>query len=220
MSLFRPFCNPSIPLLSPFRASLSFNCQHSLTSVAKLPSRAYSITNRFRMAQEYKLSVSPAALKSGRMAEADVEGIKDGKVLLVKADGKINALSAKCTHYGAPLAKGVFDGRSRVTCPWHGGECPSSDHLEKMRIILMNICSVLQHHDRRRRRRPSPRSIGEVRSLREERRAICQSRRVRHNKERKTAFRSLHTLEGTEGRHSGRWLWRSWCHGSAARRRV
>ncbi|XP_034249300.1 apoptosis-inducing factor 3 isoform X2 [Thrips palmi] len=42
-----------------------------------------------------------------------------GKVLVVKQKGKISAVGSKCTHYGAPLIKGVL-GEGRVRCPWHG----------------------------------------------------------------------------------------------------
>ena len=39
-------------------------------------------------------------LKEGQMKAVDVDG---GKVLLSNIGGKINATSANCTHYGAPL---------------------------------------------------------------------------------------------------------------------
>jgi len=39
-------------------------------------------------------------LKEGQMKAVDVDG---GKVLLSNIGGKINATSAYCTHYGAPL---------------------------------------------------------------------------------------------------------------------
>ncbi|XP_069679458.1 apoptosis-inducing factor 3 isoform X1 [Periplaneta americana] len=42
-----------------------------------------------------------------------------GKILLVKQNGKLSAVGAKCTHYGAPLDTGVL-GEGRVRCPWHG----------------------------------------------------------------------------------------------------
>lgn len=42
-----------------------------------------------------------------------------GKVLVVKQKGKITAVGSKCTHYGAPLEKGVL-GDGHVRCPWHG----------------------------------------------------------------------------------------------------
>lgn len=44
--------------------------------------------------------------------------VGDENVLVAKRNGKPFALSAKCTHYGGPLAKGlVVDGT--VRCPWH-----------------------------------------------------------------------------------------------------
>jgi NADPH-dependent 2,4-dienoyl-CoA reductase/sulfur reductase-like enzyme/nitrite reductase/ring-hydroxylating ferredoxin subunit len=39
-------------------------------------------------------------------------------VLLVRKGAAIHAMGAKCTHYGGPLAEGLFDG-STVRCPWH-----------------------------------------------------------------------------------------------------
>jgi NADPH-dependent 2,4-dienoyl-CoA reductase/sulfur reductase-like enzyme/nitrite reductase/ring-hydroxylating ferredoxin subunit len=39
-------------------------------------------------------------------------------VLLARVDGKCYALSAHCTHYGAPLAEGYLSG-DRIVCPWH-----------------------------------------------------------------------------------------------------
>uniref|UniRef100_A0AAQ5YHE5 Rieske domain-containing protein n=1 Tax=Amphiprion ocellaris TaxID=80972 RepID=A0AAQ5YHE5_AMPOC len=40
-------------------------------------------------------------------------------VLLARTDGKYSAIGNQCTHYGAPLSKGVITGH-RVRCPWHG----------------------------------------------------------------------------------------------------
>ncbi|RZC32804.1 apoptosis-inducing factor 3 [Asbolus verrucosus] len=42
-----------------------------------------------------------------------------GRVLLVRQNGKLSALGAKCTHYGAPLVHGAL-GEGRVRCQWHG----------------------------------------------------------------------------------------------------
>jgi len=74
------------------------------------------------MADEYKLkSVTSLALQPGDKHEAEVEGIEGAKVLLVNAGGTVQAIGAKCTHYGAPLVKGVLTTAGRLTCPWHGG---------------------------------------------------------------------------------------------------
>ena len=71
---------------------------------------------------EYKLKdLTSLDLKSGEKRQVEVEGIAEAKVLLVNTGGKITALGAKCTHYGAPLVKGVLTGDGRLTCPWHGG---------------------------------------------------------------------------------------------------
>jgi nitrite reductase/ring-hydroxylating ferredoxin subunit len=39
---------------------------------------------------------------------------KDGKVLVYRLGDEVHATSAFCTHYGAPLAKGVLTGDGRV----------------------------------------------------------------------------------------------------------
>ncbi|EMC98674.1 hypothetical protein BAUCODRAFT_119980 [Baudoinia panamericana UAMH 10762] len=73
------------------------------------------------MAQEFKLKgLTSVDLKNGQKQEAEVEGIEEGKVLLVKVDNQVHAVTPKCTHYGAPLIKGVVTGDGRLTCPWHG----------------------------------------------------------------------------------------------------
>lgn len=73
------------------------------------------------MATEFKLKgFTSIDLKNGQMQEAEVEGVEEGKVLLAKIKDEVHALSPKCTHYGAPLAKGVLSGDGRLTCPWHG----------------------------------------------------------------------------------------------------
>ncbi|KAF5297030.1 hypothetical protein FQA39_LY12244 [Lamprigera yunnana] len=56
-------------------------------------------------------------LKENEMKVFDLQDA--GKVLLVKQKGKLTALGAKCTHYGAPLQNGVL-GDGRVRCQWHG----------------------------------------------------------------------------------------------------
>ena len=43
---------------------------------------------------------------------------KGEPVLLIRKGTAVHAMGAKCTHYGGPLAEGLFDG-STVRCPWH-----------------------------------------------------------------------------------------------------
>ncbi|CAL1716034.1 unnamed protein product [Somion occarium] len=57
-------------------------------------------------------------LKDGDMKQVDFED--EGKVLLSRLGDEVHATSAFCTHYGAPLAKGVLTADGRVVCPWHG----------------------------------------------------------------------------------------------------
>ncbi|CBF82545.1 hypothetical protein AN9103.2 [Aspergillus nidulans FGSC A4] len=74
------------------------------------------------MAQKYKLKdiSSLTGINNFDKVEAEVEGVQDGKVLLVKYEDKVHAISPKCTHYGAPLKNGVVSPEGRITCPWHG----------------------------------------------------------------------------------------------------
>lgn len=75
------------------------------------------------MAQDYKLKdiTSLADVKDMDKVECEVDGIQDGKVLLVRYNGQVHAMTPKCTHYGAPLKLGVVAPEGRITCPWHGG---------------------------------------------------------------------------------------------------
>ena len=54
-------------------------------------------------------------LTDGELKEVRVG---DTDVLLARADGQYYALHPQCTHYQAPLAKGVLNGH-RLICPWH-----------------------------------------------------------------------------------------------------
>ncbi|KAF4301752.1 hypothetical protein GTA08_BOTSDO10000 [Botryosphaeria dothidea] len=98
------------------------------------------------MAQEFKLkSIGSLNLKNGDKQEAEIEGIENGKVLLVKVNDRISATSPNCTHYGAPLVKGVLTGEGRLTCPWHGAcfnvasgdveDAPALDPLATFEVI-------------------------------------------------------------------------------------
>lgn len=56
-------------------------------------------------------------LLDGQMKQVEFD---KGHVLLSRIGDNIHATSAFCTHYGAPLAKGVLTSDGRVVCPWHG----------------------------------------------------------------------------------------------------
>ncbi|KAL1888063.1 Apoptosis-inducing factor 1 [Sporothrix stenoceras] len=95
---------------------------------------------------EFKLKdVTSLALKTGEKKEVEVEGIEDAKVLLVNAAGTVQAIGPKCTHYGAPLVKGVLTANGRITCPWHGAcfnaktgdveDAPALDYLPTFKVV-------------------------------------------------------------------------------------
>ncbi|KAL5120434.1 Apoptosis-inducing factor 1 [Pleosporales sp. CAS-2024a] len=98
------------------------------------------------MAQEFKLKdVTSLSLQNGEKKEVEVEGIEGGKILLLKVQDKVHATSANCTHYGAPLAKGVLTPDGRLTCPWHGAcfsvatgdveDAPALDPISKYEVF-------------------------------------------------------------------------------------
>jgi Rieske Fe-S protein len=81
-----------------------------------------AFTTNSRIMAEFKLKgITSLDLKPGEKKEVEVEGVDEGKVLLCNVGGKVTAIGSKCTHYGAPLIKGVLTGDGRITCPWHGG---------------------------------------------------------------------------------------------------
>ncbi|KAF5392383.1 hypothetical protein D9757_001502 [Collybiopsis confluens] len=78
-----------------------------------------AVTSSFRrtMASKTIAVLDETELKDGQMKEVDFE---KGTVLVSRLGDKVHATSAFCTHYGAPLAKGVLTADARVVCPWHG----------------------------------------------------------------------------------------------------
>ncbi|KAL0487516.1 hypothetical protein AKO1_008636 [Acrasis kona] len=69
------------------------------------------------MAKQHRVA-SVKDIKDGGLLEVS---IGENKILLSKVKGgDIHATSAKCTHYGAPLSKGVLTPEGRLICPWHG----------------------------------------------------------------------------------------------------
>ncbi|XP_055003884.1 apoptosis inducing factor mitochondria associated 4 [Boleophthalmus pectinirostris] len=83
-------------------------------------------------------------LKDGEMKAVEVG---DAKVLLVRTRGQYTAIGSKCSHYGAPLIKGVLVG-DRVRCPFHGAcfnvktgdieDYPGLDSLPCYKVTVTN----------------------------------------------------------------------------------
>ncbi|RKF53844.1 Apoptosis-inducing factor 1 [Golovinomyces cichoracearum] len=89
--------------------------------ISSPPFQNFIYPNYRKMSQEYKLKdLTCLNLKPGEKKEAEVEGIEGAKVLLCNSNGTVSAIGSKCTHYGAPLVKGVLTPDGRITCPWHG----------------------------------------------------------------------------------------------------
>ncbi|XP_053311834.1 apoptosis-inducing factor 3-like [Spea bombifrons] len=89
-------------------------------------------------------------MKDGEMREFEVHGYP---VLVVRSNGAFSAVGSKCSHYGAPLSKGVLEG-DRVRCPWHGAcfniktgdieEYPGLDSLPCFKVTVEKgaVCIV------------------------------------------------------------------------------
>ncbi|XP_027129039.1 apoptosis-inducing factor 3 isoform X2 [Larimichthys crocea] len=83
-------------------------------------------------------------LRDGQMMEVEV---RHHSVLLTRSEGKYTAIGNQCTHYGAPLSKGVITGQT-VRCPWHGAcfnaltgdleEYPGIDGLPCHKVKIQN----------------------------------------------------------------------------------
>ena len=62
---------------------------------------------------------SVSDLAPGQMKEIVVgPDPKKDTVVLANVDGEFHCVGSKCSHFGAPLAKGILFG-DRVFCPWH-----------------------------------------------------------------------------------------------------
>jgi nitrite reductase/ring-hydroxylating ferredoxin subunit/uncharacterized membrane protein len=67
---------------------------------------------------DFTVVLSEAALPENGAIRADFAGVP---VLLSRSEGGVAAISAVCTHRGAPLDEGEFAGGC-VRCPWHGSK--------------------------------------------------------------------------------------------------
>jgi len=91
--------------------------------------------------------IEQVVCKENEIVEGELKlfEVGPGKVLVSKYEGKLSAVSSKCTHYGAPLNTGAYkDGK--VRCPWHGAcfstvtgdieDYPGLDSLQKYEIFV------------------------------------------------------------------------------------
>lgn len=100
----------------------------------QLQKGSFSTTSRTMAQQQYRLKLDSLDMKNMEKREAEVEGAEGAKVLLLKVGDQVHALGAKCTHYGAPLVKGVVTPDGRLTCPWHGGR------EFNLRLLIGTVC--------------------------------------------------------------------------------
>jgi NADPH-dependent 2,4-dienoyl-CoA reductase/sulfur reductase-like enzyme/nitrite reductase/ring-hydroxylating ferredoxin subunit len=101
------------------------------------------------------------------LADGQLKGVKAGEtdVLLARRGDDVFALGAHCTHYGAPLEKGLLHG-SRITCPWHHTcfdvrtgkrlEAPAIDGLPRYEVRIENGEIIVQIPDETTDRVPNP----------------------------------------------------------------
>nr|CAH0112337.1 unnamed protein product [Daphnia galeata] len=91
--------------------------------------------------EEFKLCYSEN-LKENEMKVFEVG---EKQVLVVKENGNVYAMGAKCTHFGAPLSSGIFC-KGKVYCPWHGacfdsktGDIEEFPALDPIPVYPVNI---------------------------------------------------------------------------------
>lgn len=65
---------------------------------------------------EWKAVLSAEQLQEGRPFRVFYG---DVPVVLVRADGRIHAMAATCSHLGGPLDEGAVE-HGEIVCPWHG----------------------------------------------------------------------------------------------------
>jgi nitrite reductase/ring-hydroxylating ferredoxin subunit/uncharacterized membrane protein len=81
--------------------------------------RGVGVNNAFWQHEigEWSPVLDDAALPEGTPVNVDVDGTA---VLLYRKDGRVLAISSRCSHAGGPLHEGEIDREAEcVTCPWH-----------------------------------------------------------------------------------------------------
>jgi nitrite reductase/ring-hydroxylating ferredoxin subunit/uncharacterized membrane protein len=88
---------------------------------------------------DFKPAVATRELTEGQLKRVLVE---EQPVLLLKLGGTVYALSAVCSHYGAPLNDGKIVERT-IECPWHA----SRFALEDGRVVEGPACAGVPVYD-------------------------------------------------------------------------
>src|SRR6476469_8915043 len=89
--------------------------------------------------------------------------VGDDDVVLARADGRVFAVGAHCTHYHGPLAQGLIVGDT-VRCPWHHA-CFSLQTGEALRAPALDPVArwrVEAVRDRARQFTPVDQPVGAV----------------------------------------------------------
>jgi nitrite reductase/ring-hydroxylating ferredoxin subunit/uncharacterized membrane protein len=83
-------------------------------------------------------------LETGKLTRVEAGGVP---IMLLKQDDRILAVSATCTHVGAPLNEGTIE-EGCVVCPWHGSHFdlasghvvhgPAVDDLRQFEVRIEN----------------------------------------------------------------------------------
>ena len=88
---------------------------------------------------DFRPAVATSELAEGQLKRVLVE---EQSVVLLRLDGKIYALGAVCSHYGAPLNEGTIVDRT-IECPWHA----SRFALEDGRVVQGPACAGMPVYD-------------------------------------------------------------------------
>lgn len=114
-SLLLPFACAA--MAQPGGAVGSYQSKCSNQSPSTTMSSQQSVEDTVEYTEPVAVDCRVDDLKENEMRQVDFD--EDTRVLLVKQNGTLKAVGAKCSHYGAPLNTGAL-GMGRVRCPWHG----------------------------------------------------------------------------------------------------